>query len=62
MTMSQNENVLRIVWGNTADKRYVPMSYTGGSTGWGVWDQREKCWADDKLGSIDPNEMLARLN
>jgi len=55
------KKVLRTVWRNEADKRYVPKSYTGG-TGWGVWDQREKCWADDKLGSIDPNEMLARLN
>lgn len=62
MAMSRKENVLRTVWGNEADKRYVPKSYTGGGTGWGVWDQRDKCWCDDRLNKIDPNEMLTRLN
>lgn len=55
------KKVLRIVWSNGADKRYVPMSYAGGS-GWGIWDQREKCWADDRLKKIDPAEPLVRLN
>lgn len=54
------KKVIRVVWDNHLDKRYIPRGYDGDFYSWGVWDQIEGKYVDDQLNKIDPNEPMLK--
>jgi len=51
--------ILRSVWENAQDKRYIPRG-NGNGYGWDIWDQRSGVWVKglNKILEIDPSEPL----